>query len=96
MEQTSTFKRTYFDPQHAEYEALIADVYRAADEGFIEDDYLSELFAGEPESVCFTADYLDEAFAGDYDEAHAVVDMVGGRDLRDKINYWTRILSNLS
>jgi hypothetical protein len=77
------------DPQHAHLNALLDEVHRLMD---VEEVDLQWAFDEAPESVVFCSSDLEEY---DHEEAMEMVQMVGGRDLDNKIRYWTRILESI-
>lgn len=89
------FRMKHIDPQHLELEALLDEFNRAVEEGFIDEETADWLGENEPQSVVFTGADLDEAYAGDFEEAAAVVNEVGSRDLDAKIRYWREALKDI-
>lgn len=82
------------DMQTLYLDALIERAYKAFDELGVDPDEVAYVVSDEPESHVFSA-WDDEGAYDDLDEYRDVVNMVGERDLDDKIRHWERVLDEL-
>lgn len=85
--------RYSIDPQHAVLDALMDAVYAAIDAGDLSRGDADYAFDNAPESHAYSAADLDTG--DDWDDVRDVVMAVGGRDMADKIDYWTAVLADL-